>query len=254
VADAPAADLERLYGLDLDEFIPSRDATVRRLRGEGRSDEANAVKAIRKPSNPAWVVNRLARVEPGVVGELLAAGRSLRKLQLGGGGGDALRLAIDDERRALDRAMRNAEEIATHAKLASQATLDRVRETLHLAALDADVGAQVEQGVLVKEGRASGFTDLSGFVPAALESPAPKAKGGRSAAAAERAAAKERERHERAVARARDKVAAAAKELATVERELDRAQAAVDKAQRKVDAARRTHADAEAHLAELGEG
>lgn len=254
MAEAPAADLERLYGLDLDEFIPSRDATVRRLRGEGRADEATAVKALRKPSNPAWVVNRLARSEPGVMGELLAAGRSLRELQLAGGGGDDLRRAIDDERRALDRAMRNAEEIATHAKLASQATLDRVRETLHLAALDADVGAQVERGVLVKEGRASGFTDLSGFVPTVPEAPAPKAKSRRSAAAAERAAAKDRERHERAVAKARDKVGAAAKELATAERALDRAQAALDKTQRKADAARRAHADAEAQLAELDDG
>lgn len=250
MADAPAADVERLYGLDLDEFIPARDVTARRLRGEGKRDEADAVKALRKPSNPAWVVNQLARAEAGVVGELLAAGGHLREVQLGGSGD--LRKAMDEERRALDRAMRNAEEIATHAKLASRATLDRVRETLHLAALDADVGAEVERGVLLKEGRASGFSDFSGFAPAAPETPAPKAKGDRrSAAAAERAAAKQRERHDKAVAKARDKVAAAAKELAKAEREVGRVQTALEKAERKAEAARRSHADAAAQLAEL---
>src|SRR4051812_5835075 len=111
MADVPAADLERLYGLDLEEFIPSRDATAQRLRADGKRDQAAAVKALRKPSNPAWVVNQLARAEPGVVGELLKAGRKLREVQLGGGGGGDLRGAMDDERRALERAMRNAEEI-----------------------------------------------------------------------------------------------------------------------------------------------
>jgi len=145
MAEPPQEDVERLYGLDLDEFIPARDATARRLRSDGRREQADHVKALRKPSNPAWIVNRLARAEPGVLGELLAAGGRLRDIQLGGGGGGDLREAMDAERRALDRAMRNAEEIATHAKLASRATLDRVRDTLHLAALDPDVGSEVER-------------------------------------------------------------------------------------------------------------
>ena len=248
MADAPQADVERLYGLDLDEFIPARDATARRLRGDGRREEADLVKALRKPSNPAWVVNRLARAEPKVVGELLAAGGDLRK-------------AMDDERRALDRAMRNAEEIATHAKLASRVTLDRVRETLHLAALDPGVGAEVEQGVLVKEGRATGFTDLAVFAPspapsrkAAPEKPAAKASpaaDARKAAAAERAAAREQERREKAVAKACNRLAAAEKELAAAERDAEAARAALEKAERRAVKARGVRDDAQAQLAEL---
>jgi hypothetical protein len=261
MADAPQADVERLYGLDLDEFIPARDATARRLRGDGRREEADLVKALRKPSNPAWVVNRLARAEPKVVGELLAAGGRLRDVQLGGAAGGDLRKAMDDERRALDRAMRNAEEIATHAKLASRVTLDRVRETLHLAALDPGVGAEVEQGVLVKEGRATGFTDLAVFAPspapsrkAAPEKPAAKASpaaDARKAAAAERAAAREQERREKAVAKACNRLAAAEKQLAAAERDAEAARAALEKAERRAVKARGVRDDAQAQLAEL---
>jgi len=261
MAEPPQEDVERLYGLDLDEFIPARDATARRLRSDGRREQADHVKALRKPSNPAWIVNRLARAEPGVVGELLAAGGRLRDIQLSRGGGGDLREAMDAERRALDRAMRNAEEIATHAKLASRATLDRVRDTLHLAALDPDVGAQVERGVLVREGRATGFTDLAVFAPspapggkpAPSKEPAAKASAAdaRKAAAAERAAAREHERHEKAAATARDRLAAAEKQLADAERDADRARAALEKAERVAGRARGARDDAQAQLAEL---
>lgn len=266
MAEFPAADVERLYGLDLDDFIPSRDATVRRMRGEGRKEEADLVKALRKPSNPAWIVNRLARSEPGVVADLLAAGARLRDVQLGGGNGRDLREAIEGERRALDRAMRNAEEIATHAKLASRATLDRVRETLHLAALDREVGAEVERGVLVKEGRASGFTDVGGFAPAPSPrrakprpaakpraEPKPSKEDARKAAAAERAAAREAERHAKAVAKARDRLATAETKLAAAESEADRARTALERAEVEAGKARDARAAAAAHLAELEE-
>src|SRR6185312_6071203 len=83
MAEPPQEDVERLYGLDLDEFIPARDATARRLRSDGRRGQADHVKALRKPSDPAWIVNRLARAEAGVVGELLAAGGSGRAARPG---------------------------------------------------------------------------------------------------------------------------------------------------------------------------
>ena len=117
MADAPAREVERLYGLDLDEFITARDATSA-AREEGKRDAAAAVKALRKPSNAAWIVNRLSALHPGVVSRLLEAGHALREVQLQGGG-EKLRDAIAAERGALERAMRNAEEIATHAGLAS---------------------------------------------------------------------------------------------------------------------------------------
>lgn len=270
MGEAPATDVERLYGLDLDEFTPARDATARRLRSDGRRDEADAVRRLRKPSNPAWVVNRLARDEPGVVAALTTAGRTLREAQLGGGDRDDLRRALEGEREALDRAMRNAEEIATHAGLATQATLQRVRETLHLAALDPAVAAEVERGVVVHEGRATGLAGLA--APAATTSQrrraakAPPAEAPRAPpadaaperetrerkAAADRerkaaaareqraAAARERaaERRARRLAEARERVTAAERELARVERDLERVRGQVERARARLASAR----------------
>src|SRR5438094_2149704 len=96
------SEVERLYGLSLDQFIPARDETARRLRDEGRREDAAAIKALRKPSNPAWVVNRLARQVPKIVDSQLTAGQRLRDTQLSGRG--RLQDAMEDERAALDRA------------------------------------------------------------------------------------------------------------------------------------------------------
>jgi hypothetical protein len=240
MADAPAREVERLYGLDLDEFITARDATARRLKEDGRKDAAAAVKALRKPSNAAWIVNRLSSQHPGVVSRLLEAGHALRDVQMRGGG-EKLREAIAGERTALDRAMRNAEEIATHAGLASGSTLDRVRETLHLAALDPAVARDVEHGVLVREGRASGLLGSGEYVPRGAPPPEAKkvvlakAKGApaRDPAAERRAAAREKR-----IQAADQKTAAAGKELADAERELKRAEQRVVRARSRAEAAK----------------
>ena len=243
MAGAPESEAERLYGLSLDEFIAARNTTARRLRDEGRREDAAAIEALRKPSNPAWVVNRLAREVPKIVDGLLAAGQRLRHTQLRGGG--RLQDAIEDERAALDRAMRNAEEIATHAGLASTSTMLRIRETLHLAALDPDVAADVKRGVLIREGRAAGFAGLAGFAaPAAPPDRPVKAKkettAKRDATTARRDAAREQR-----LAKARDKATAAQRDLKAAQRELadlDRALAAAarqkEQAQARVERAR----------------
>jgi hypothetical protein len=270
MAAAPESEAERLYGLSLDEFIPARDEAVRRLRDEGRREDAAAIKALRKPSNPAWVVNRLAREVPKVVDGLLAAGQRLRDTQLSGGG--RLKDALEDERVALDRAMRNAEEIATHAGLASTSTMLRVRETLHLAALDPDVAADVKRGVLSREGRAAGFTGLAGFTaPAASPDKPVKAKKDTRAKRGTKAkpdtpakrdtttAPRDAARQQR-LAKAREKATAAQRDLKAAERELadvDRALATAtrqkEQAQVRVERARARSESALERVAELQE-
>jgi hypothetical protein len=269
MTEASESDVERLYGLPLDEFTAARDETARRLRDEGRRDDAAMVKALRKPSNPAWVVNRLSREHPGIIDDLLAAGKRLRDTQLGGVGGK-LQEAMKDERSALDRAMRNAEEIATHAGLATAPTLQRTRETLHLAALDAEVAADVRRGVLTREGRAAGFTGLAEFAsPVAADEPAPTNGGAERRGKTRRTAAKpapakrdttaERRdaRRKTQLAEARERAAAALHDLKGAERELADAaralaaakrrhqhvQTRVERAQARCETARRRVAD-----------
>src|SRR5256885_4954956 len=90
--------VDELYGLALDEFVPARDALAKRLRAEGRREEAAAVAALRKPSVAAWAANQAVRSQPKAARELWAAGDALlaaHEAVVGGrgGGGAALREA-----------------------------------------------------------------------------------------------------------------------------------------------------------------
>src|SRR5207237_2555030 len=54
---AAEEEIDRLYGLPLDEFTRDRDALARRIRQEGEGTLAAEIKQLRKPTLPAWVVN-----------------------------------------------------------------------------------------------------------------------------------------------------------------------------------------------------
>ena len=56
-------DLDDLYGLPLDRFIPERASLVRELRSGGEREQASVVAALRKPSVAAWAVNQLIRTQ-----------------------------------------------------------------------------------------------------------------------------------------------------------------------------------------------
>jgi hypothetical protein len=59
--------IARLYALPLTEFTPARNALVTRLRKSGRQDQAEVVKALKKPTLPVWAINQVARQEPAAV-------------------------------------------------------------------------------------------------------------------------------------------------------------------------------------------
>lgn len=236
----------RLYGADLDAFVRERSAAAKELRGEGKRSEAAAVAKLAKPSVAAWIVNRVSRDTPDLVGDLLDAGARLREVQLGAGSAADLRAAAEDQDEALRAVMREVENVAAARGPAAAATLDRVRETLHAAALDADLAEQVRRGVLVREQRAVGF-------PAGIAVPAER----RRAAPAKRAPARPEPKPAKPKARAgqQDEVAAkrleraeaaaqAAQEgLASAEADRDAAQRALETATEELAAARRTVAE-----------
>ena len=60
----PDDELDRLYGLPLEEFTRARDDFARELRKAGEPEMAAEVKALAKPSLSTWTVNQLARREP----------------------------------------------------------------------------------------------------------------------------------------------------------------------------------------------
>ena len=94
---------DELYGLPLDEFTAARDALAKRLRGEKRREDADAVKALKRPSVAAGAINLAVR-EHGA-DDLLAAGEELRSaheaLLEGSGDAAAVRAATERERAAV---------------------------------------------------------------------------------------------------------------------------------------------------------
>ena len=238
------------------------------LRGRGERGEAAAVAKLPKPSVAAWIVNQLARAEAGPTGKLLEAGARLRDVQLGAGSASDLRAAADAQEAALRSLMRSAERIAAGRGSATPATLDRVRETLHAAALDAELAEQVRRGVLVREERAVGFP-MGLAIPEGRRRPAPKAKP--KPAPKPRAApkpapkqkprdevgAKRRERAAATAEKAKDALASADADLATAHEELAEAEARAKHARRVAERAEKAHAkaanDAERALERLRE-
>jgi hypothetical protein len=164
-----------LYRLPRDEFTSARDELAKRLRRGDRRAQADEVKALRKPTAAAWLVNQLSHQATGDLRKLLSAGERMRRARTA----TELREAAAAEREAIARLLQRAEGIAGDQ---SAATSERVRETLHAAAGDVGVGEVVASGRLDKEQRLVGF-GRAGLVADDREgqTKAAKGKGGREA-------------------------------------------------------------------------
>jgi hypothetical protein len=238
------AEIDRLYGLPLDEFVSARGALAKELRGEGDREAAEAVTSLRKPTMGAWAINQVVRRRPSERDKLLAAGEKLRAAHedvLAGGDAGALRDAMAAERKLAGALADAAEAIATETGKAGPALKERVRGTLHAAALDAEVRDELAAGRVVREREAAG---LGPFGAAAAAAPARGAgtRGGRKPERArtkreqakqERAAREEAERE-----RARE-LAAAERALASAHAALGKAEAAHEEATGELDALKR---------------
>lgn len=137
---------DELYGLPLAEFTPARDARAKELKG---TDLAKPVKALKKPSLAAWVVNLLVRRDTGQVDQVLAVGEALRAAQESMSG-EELR-ALTRQRRQLTAAVttqarRTAREEGTKV---TDAVADQVEATLTAAMVDPDCAKAVRSGLLV---------------------------------------------------------------------------------------------------------
>src|SRR5436190_12842814 len=139
-----------LYRLPRDEFTAARNALAKRLRDDGQREEAEKVRALRKPTAAAWIVNRVGQQAAGDLKKLRSAGDRMRKARTP----TELRTASAAEREAITQLLGRVEEIAGSQPAA---TIERVRETLHAAAGDPSIGALVTAGCLDKEQRLVGF-------------------------------------------------------------------------------------------------
>ena len=137
-----------LYALPPDDFRTARDERAAQARASGDRDLARAITALRRPVVSAWLVNLLAREDPGQMGELLALGESLRDAQQALDG-DRLRELSAERRRLVTAMVGEAKRLAARAGRAVTLQVEReVEATLQAALADPGAAAEVRAGQL----------------------------------------------------------------------------------------------------------
>jgi hypothetical protein len=173
-------ELDRLYGLPLEEFTGGRNELARRARQEGQRAIGTRIGELSKPTLPAWVVNQLARRRELDVQRLVKAGEGLATAQadaLGGAGADAFARARQEQQHALRQLTAAAEEILAELGRPIASNLDRVAATLRAASLTEEGRALLKRGRLAEELELTGFEAFTGLaIPKQRPRPAPPAK------------------------------------------------------------------------------
>ena len=228
-------ELDRLFHGPLEDFTSERNDAAKSLRSEGKDEAAGWVKALRKPTRGAWLVNQLAVRKTEEVDRLLAAGRELRAAQeemlAGSPDREKLREAAGREREAIDSLLRTAEAIGREHGVGAQ-ILTRVGETLQAASSEPEVAEVIKRGRLTREQRAASIGLVGPATPAA---PA-RRRTGTEDDAVERRARQQQARRRKDAERA----------LATAEKRLERQRSALDRARESVE-----EAEQRVHSAEL---
>ena len=213
----------KLYAESPADFISARDAQVKTADDRAL---ATQIKALRKPSVAAWVVNLFAQERTAQLAEALRLAEELREAQADL---DAATLAkLGRERRTLTRRLaQNATELATsRGERITASTLDAVERTISAAFFDPDAAAAVASGRLVRELDPSESVDLGVAVGGGTpEAPAPPAVPA-------------------------DEVSAR-RERRAAERALHDAEQARERAEREKKQAEKAHSDATARLQSL---
>jgi hypothetical protein len=207
--------VDQLFSVPQEEFIAARDELAKRLKAEGRDEEAAEVKAHRRPTVAAWAANQVARQRPGEVAELLAAGAELHKAQrkaLSGVKGGGFREAMERRRNAVVALAKAAEEVLREAGKGSAGTVDALQPTFEAASVDQQAGEALKAGRLERELAApSGFGGATGLEVVAAPAEKAPARGKKTvedeaALAKQEAARREAKESERQAAEARRKV------------------------------------------------
>jgi hypothetical protein len=216
--------IDRLYALPLEKFTRARNEAERELRKDGEREQADQVKALRKPTAAAAAANRLVHAHRARVEAFLRAAATLRDAQFAGKGN--LAAAAQTER----------EELEQLVSLGGEA----VRPTLEAAAVDDNTARELLQARLVREPEPAGFgTLLAHAEPAVAKGQTDKQVTARPTPAATKlddSAAKAQLREaKRMLGAATAEERQAKQHWAQTQRELERARAAVERAQQELD-------------------
>lgn len=149
---------DELYALPLAEFTPARDARAKALKG---TDLAAPVKALRKPSTAAWVLNLLVRRASAQVDQVLTVGAALREAQQAMSAGE-LRALTKQRRQVTAAVTTQARRIAgEEGTRITEAVAEQVEATLTAAMVDEGCGRAVRSGLLVSVLSTTGVEPMS---------------------------------------------------------------------------------------------
>jgi len=145
----------QLYSAEPDAFIERRTELVAQARSAGNAPAAKSIAALRKPTRSAWVLNQLARAEPGATGQLERLGEDLRAAQRALDGAALRELSL--QRRRLIGALAARAFAVCGLTAPPVAVRDEVTATLGAAMTDPQVADQLRTGTLDRAARRDGF-------------------------------------------------------------------------------------------------
>jgi hypothetical protein len=212
--------IDGLYALPVEEFTQARNQAERALRKAGQREEAEQVRALRKPTASAAAANRLVHAHRGRVEEFLDAAARLRDAQVAGKG--ELATAAQAEREALEELV----------GLGGEA----VRATLQAAAVDDNTARELLHARLTREPEPAGFGTLLAHANPSAAKGATKPSVRKQPRRPDDKAARSRLQEAKSLLTAAEAEERQARRRWTqTQRELEQAQAAVEKAQRALD-------------------
>lgn len=160
-------DIDALFKLPLTEFVSARKALATRMKKSGSVSQAEAVKALAKPSISAWTVNQLYWRHREAFDELIATGQRFQRAQTSGKMVN-MREALDARRDALSHLSELATEALSDAgHNPSLDTLRRISTTLEALSVATSLSERTTPGRLTHDIDPPGFDSLGSFAPAA---------------------------------------------------------------------------------------
>lgn len=147
----------RVYGADPGEFVAQRDSAAKEATDKGLGKR---IKALRKPSVPAWAVNLLVRREAGQIDQVLALGEQLRKAAESLDG-EELR-ALTRQRRQLTHALADtARRLAReNGQRLTAPVVDEIEGMLNAALLDPVAADVVRTGLVLRGFTSTGISEV----------------------------------------------------------------------------------------------
>ena len=250
-ADPVQTAADELYGLLPDEFTTRRDAIAKETRADGDTETAKAIKALRRPAVPAWLVNLLVRQHGDDIDGLLALGEQLREAQSALDGSRMKQLSA--ERTVLIGTLsRQAGGVAASKAQKFSGAVERdVEETLRAAVVDPRAADAVATGQLTRALTYAGLGEVdvsqSTATPPKQRASSKQAEPQRSSGSQKTSAPERKARDEPESANARKDAARRAAAERTAVEAVEQLEAAAE----RVTSAQKARQAAEALVADL---